>query len=818
MSENMNTNIYDEILQDIYNDFLEKTKEVREKATPELIEQRRLKLEQAINDLENNNVEDINIHFDLFFKNLFHYLAENNICLLNKNDETAISYLNRYIESFMKLEENKKISYHLVFILFMVYINKKHKLIIDIEKPLQKLLLFFKKLQINYYYLLVQFYHTESSDIANYTKLLLLTYDLQIDLDPFYPNFSLSIEIDTKKIERINKIINELESFDDESFEFQDFVDLFKAQLYRKLNKPEIAIKILKNIKIREKEIEYTILLEEFLCKIMMKEHISIDYADKLMELFKKNNSIDKDVPFYSLHNDFLIGYIYKNNGFFDKLDLLWNVKESEIYLFLDDKFIKEICSYEIKNIENLRLYVKYFTDFFANEIIQLSNLEFAQLILEDKCKYFFKNCSIIDENIEKVTNLSFDFNDTPYFSEFTNKLTSVKHLKRSPKVDYYISILLKVYILELSLRKNECSCLFFITDNIEESILRIEEIKGIDNSKYDTFKIFFDDKVIYKILYLLNNELLKTRYEIEYETKLEHEKELQEMKLKTERSIRSFLAHTLRNTLSVGPETMKQIIALLKEIKQNHLLSSPQAEKYLNKALIRSTSILTTFNFVENLLDTFKLYSVNTDNLHQVWMDDSLTTAGEDKVETNIKRLISISILQSLSRIIYSEVFIQEFISLVGSSKKEEIRNSFLEEILFSPHDEEFEETYILKWIADNISNLEVEILTDLPKLNQKGVRHSILFSIFSELILNSVKYSDYREKIKVRWSEENDKYIFVCSNSFNPEIKIQKGSKKGIDFINQLVKDIGGVEIKITTDENIYKTEVIFSKELFE
>jgi uncharacterized protein len=274
--------------------------------------------------------------------------------------------------------------------------------------------------------------------------------------------------------------------------------------------------------------------------------------------------------------------------------------------------------------------------------------------------------------------------------------------------------------------------------------------------------------------------------------------------KEEADKQMLSFLTHTLNNSLGTAPETVRQTIRLLSgEYEKN-----PALYKAINNIL----SLFATFSIVENLIQTFKQYIIEPEVFQQSWRQDN---QGKGTIEL----VIAFALRQTLSRIFFqlSEKLEELFPSNQALHLKK-LRHSFMNEVVILALNSQNAEN-VFAWLKQNI-NIFVFDLEQAKEIHfeENKTRFTFLFSILSELIYNALKYSNGKTPIEIVWGTEGQNYYFICRNTFNPDLRYrEQGSRKGLVFIDKLMKMLNNSKIIHQEEENIFTVELIFSKTNF-
>ncbi len=277
---------------------------------------------------------------------------------------------------------------------------------------------------------------------------------------------------------------------------------------------------------------------------------------------------------------------------------------------------------------------------------------------------------------------------------------------------------------------------------------------------------------------------------------------EIQKARIDEQKKILSYLTHTLRNTLSAGPQLAKTITENLKDIFGDQYTKNPKVEKTINRA----SSLLTTFNYVDNLIETFKLFSGNKTEISKKWNR-------ENEEDINIEVLIGKTLIQVVSKILFYNSYMSERYKLFKKVNIKQIKESFLDLILIEINSES-EVEIVFNWFKENCQKFEINLNNVSYKLKNDGLRFGILFSILSELIFNSIIYFDDNGIIEISLNENNGNLEFQCKNHFDESNHDSKGTNKGFSFIKYIVNYLDVLSLEISTDKGFWSSKLIIGK----
>jgi len=265
-----------------------------------------------------------------------------------------------------------------------------------------------------------------------------------------------------------------------------------------------------------------------------------------------------------------------------------------------------------------------------------------------------------------------------------------------------------------------------------------------------------------------------------------------------------SFLTHTLNNSLGAAPEIVRQTIRLL----SNDYEKNTAHYKAINNVI----SLFATFSIIENLIQTFKQYIVAPETFQLSWQSDN-------QGEGTIDLVIAFALRQTLSRIFFQlDEKLEELLPSNTDFNLKKLRHSFMDKMVSLELNTRNSEQ-VFTWVKQHIDIfvLDLDTAKDIH-FEENKTRFTFLFSVFSELIFNALKYSNGNSPIKLVWGVEADTYYFTCSNSFAPDLRHrEQGSKKGLVFIEKLMAMLKDSRLEHDEDKNIFTTKLSFSKTNF-
>lgn len=278
------------------------------------------------------------------------------------------------------------------------------------------------------------------------------------------------------------------------------------------------------------------------------------------------------------------------------------------------------------------------------------------------------------------------------------------------------------------------------------------------------------------------------------------------ETQIKTEKEMLSTLTHTLRNTLSGGPQTIDQVLRISQNVLGDRYQESP-----VYKTINNIASLHSIFTSVNNMLETYKVYVSEPGKINQKWNDD---VGGN----VDLKDLFFLVLKQTIGRILFEEPNLAQFKRLLvnkSSHSIKEIRSSFINDVLL------LEETYqnltrVLVWLKESFPVISVKVNKARLFFNAKGIRFNVLLSCISEIVYNALKYTGNEEQIQIEWKKQGKDFIFSCRNSFRVKSETKSGTQKGLSFIKGLINMIDGSQFLYESKDSIFVAKLIFEENL--
>jgi len=253
-----------------------------------------------------------------------------------------------------------------------------------------------------------------------------------------------------------------------------------------------------------------------------------------------------------------------------------------------------------------------------------------------------------------------------------------------------------------------------------------------------------------------------------------------------------AFLAHTLTNSLAGSADVLRRIAKSL---------TVPTADDYAmrRRATERLVGLMTSFSITESLVSSFKLYATDPQSLKAAWEKDI-------DGEVPLKRLIALSMRQSLCRLFFTAEHARDFARLMPGRDHREVSNTFIENALSFDLDDNEQAEQFFSWVRSELPFITLHV-TDNEKLcvTRDGSKYVLIFSLISELFTNALKYSRAESEITLCCHVVEGNLTICSKNLVSGQLNPQKIGNKGLQFIEAICTLIGGVfsEPKIQNDE---------------
>ncbi len=335
----------------------------------------------------------------------------------------------------------------------------------------------------------------------------------------------------------------------------------------------------------------------------------------------------------------------------------------------------------------------------------------------------------------------------------------------------------------------------------LQETLRLGERVLGDKNAHAPAFA---DRETALRIMRRAGDVLDTQRKLREISLKATKQVEIERAREQTQRDMLSYLTHTLNNTFSGRPQAARQAM----EILGSDLYENNSGYTAINNI----ATMLSTFLFAQQLVNTFKLYIADPQALRNNW---DMDREGEASVTT----VLAIALRQTLSQLVFAGNHLSALKRLLFHKETTAIKNtrkSFMNEMI--PIDVDAGNAQLVyDWVQAHLGSIRVAI-DPQAELHFQGnsTRFTFFFASFSELIYNALKYSDAAHPIEVTWARSGGAYTFRCVNSWSEDsIRSKQGSDKGLVFLDRLVQMLGA-SLKTFVTENRFVAEISFPEHL--
>lgn len=269
---------------------------------------------------------------------------------------------------------------------------------------------------------------------------------------------------------------------------------------------------------------------------------------------------------------------------------------------------------------------------------------------------------------------------------------------------------------------------------------------------------------------------------------------------VRVEKEMLSFLTHTLFNTISGGPITVEQVLE-----DAQLALGDRYEESDVYRMINNIASLKAIFMAMANMLRAYRIFVNEPAALEQKWLED---TEGEVSLDS----MLSAVLRQTLGSLLFEETNVGQFgrmLRALGGRSMGAVRETFLKEVFWSEA-AQHDAGRALGWCGRHLPVVSLEIEGAVPTFNPTGVRYPFLFSIFSELVYNALKYTDCRELIRVTCAARGDEFVFACRNTFDAESTRRAGARKGLAFVNGLSRMVEGIRLVLESEGDTFTAEL--------
>jgi hypothetical protein len=239
-----------------------------------------------------------------------------------------------------------------------------------------------------------------------------------------------------------------------------------------------------------------------------------------------------------------------------------------------------------------------------------------------------------------------------------------------------------------------------------------------------------------------------------------------------------SALTHTLHNALGTGPLVVSTAVRII----GSKAGSKPSLESVADDL----TSLHATFNFVNEQIQTFRLYTADPDKLRAEAMAEqpNLPSIGE---------VVAGALKQVLARVLFDPDIAPAFRLLRAPDNDErliEIRRTSRHDI-FS-NDSTPDAATLAEWVANNLPGLNIRLAPEaFHRALHNRTQHALIFAVISELLFNAVHHGGDSEPIEIVLSANRTTTTLTIKNALidsNGKETMAIGNG-GLSFIEKLL-----------------------------
>ena len=259
-----------------------------------------------------------------------------------------------------------------------------------------------------------------------------------------------------------------------------------------------------------------------------------------------------------------------------------------------------------------------------------------------------------------------------------------------------------------------------------------------------------------------------------------------------------SFLSHTLTNSVAGSADSLRRIAKSLTSLDAD----DPAKRR---RAAERLAGMVASFSLTESLVDSFKLYASDPEALQTAWEND---VSGE----VSLKRVIALAMRQSLSRFFFSAEHARDFNRILPGEDYKSLSQQFIENAMGFDLDDDSGAVQLFAWMNSVLPIFSLTIdAGDQVHISRGGARYVVIFSIISECLTNSLKYSNGSQVIELNCTVESGGLNILCVNPFDVNSSNQsRGGRKGLTFMYEICRLIGAQFEEPITENGEYRVNV--------
>ena len=266
--------------------------------------------------------------------------------------------------------------------------------------------------------------------------------------------------------------------------------------------------------------------------------------------------------------------------------------------------------------------------------------------------------------------------------------------------------------------------------------------------------------------------------------------------RVEAQKEMLAFLAHTLTNSLAGSADVLRRIAKSL-------AVTAEDDSAIRQRATERLVGLMTSFSITESLVSSFKLYATDPQSLKISWEKDI-------DGEVPLKQLIALSVRQAVSRFFFTAEHARDFSRLMPGRDYRELTTDFIENALSFDLDNNDQTEQFFAWLRIKLPFISLHISSsEKTFLTRSGARYILIFSIISEMLTNSLKYTCEKKSIELRCEKVGDRLCIRSKNYVSTESNLPKSGNKGIQFIESICNLIDGKITKPVIENGEFKIE---------
>ncbi len=302
-----------------------------------------------------------------------------------------------------------------------------------------------------------------------------------------------------------------------------------------------------------------------------------------------------------------------------------------------------------------------------------------------------------------------------------------------------------------------------------------------------------------------INNDIIVDSIKRAFEESEKVKREIK-AKMETQREMLSYLSHTLRSSIGGAHNTIERILE-----KAKSLLRDTQKEEDAKSVLNNIAKLDAIFMSMSSTLDVYGLLVHTPERLVEGWKNDEEVLDG-----VSYDYLIALVVKRIISRLLYERPYLSQVKRLASSSDMNlnELRIDYMEDVIL----EDFSDknySHVFEWLQKKLPVIKFDLSPITLTFNQSGMRFNVLFSCIYEVVFNALKYTNNLSPVEINLKKENSDYKFTCRNTFDEMSIARSGTRKGLSFIDGLVKNINAIDFSYFCEKGVYSVQLCLKED---